>query len=289
MHQFSVEEAVPAREHGPPALSIDLGTLFRAKNPRLAQKIPAPVMRALELLIHQRELRQFVLATRDCSACEFTERALSFLNVTVESVGEEHLPGEPQLVFCANHPTGGVDGLAMMHLLCRRYGGLRVPANDLLQALPSLDEFLTPVDKHGSNWGRAASYSVMYEAPVPVLVFPAGRTGRLRAGALREYPWDKAFVKYARRGGRTIVPVHISGRNSAHFYAIWRIRRALKIGMNLEMLLLVDELFRQRGNTVRVSFGTPVDPGPATGPPGDRAIADRLRRQVERGLPVSTG
>ena len=240
-------------------------------------------MRALELAIHQRELRRFVATTQGCSGCEFAERGLSFLDLQVESVGDEHFPREPWAVFCANHPTGGVDGLAMMHLLCRRYGGLRVPANDLLLVLPSLGEFLAPVDKHGSNWGRVASYSVMYDAPVPILVFPAGRTGRIRGGALREYPWDKAFVKYARRGGRRIVPVHISGRNSTHFYAIHTLRRALGVDMNLEMLLLVDELFRQRGNTVRISFGRAVDPGPAAGPQGDRAIADRIRRQVERG------
>jgi hypothetical protein len=49
------------------------------------------------------------------------------------------------------------------------------------------------------------------------------------------------------------------------------------------MLLLVDELARRRGERVRVAIGTPVELGEARGPQHDRALAERLRRRVERG------
>ena len=266
------------------ALPLDVETLFLAKNPRLARRLPKTAVRVLELVIHQRKLVRFVRSARRCSGCEFVDRALAFLAVRVESSADEHLPLDGRAVFCANHPTGGIDGLAMMHLLCRRYGTMRVPANDLLLALAPVHELLAAVDKYGSNRARAASYDTMYASDAPVLVFPAGRTARYRGGRLREFEWDKSFVKQARRHHRPIVPVHVSGRNSRRFYAIWRLRRALGIGTNLEMLLLVDELFRRRGQTVRVRFGTPVDAGPARGPQADRAIARRIQRLVECGL-----
>lgn len=245
-------------------------------------------MRLVELAVHQRELHRFVNATRGCSGCEFVERALAFLEIRVRTRGEDRLPHDSVPVICANHPTGGADGLALMSILCRRYGALRVPANDLLLVLPPLRDFLAPVDKHGSNWRRAASYGAMYDSQLPILVFPAGRTSRFRAGVLREYEWDKAFIKQARRRNRAIVPAHVSGRNSAHFYALWRLRRALRIRPNLEMFLLVDELFRKRGTRVDLTFGRAVDPGPPRGPAGDRALARRIRREVERGLPGDT-
>ena len=280
--------AVEISAPSPPAAAasappLDVHALFHAKNPRLARRIPPYVMRVLELIIHQRELRRFVGRTRHCSGCEFVDAALSELKIEIEYEGIDRLPASANIVICANHPTGGIDGLVLMQLLCRRYGGLRLPANDLLLSLPGLADMVTPVDKYGSNARRVSAFEDMYRAAAPVLVFPAGLTARFRGGLLREYPWNKAFIKHARRAGRVVVPVHVSGRNSRRFYAIWRLRRALGIRLNLEMLLLVDELARRRGERVRVAIGTPVELGEARGPQHDRVLAERLRRRVERG------
>lgn len=278
MHELPDDAAVAAS--APP---LDVQALFRAKNPRLARRIPPSAMRVLELIIHQRELRGFIERTRQCSGCEFVDAALSELRIEIEYEGIDRLPPSAHIVICANHPTGGIDGLVLMQLLCRRYGGLTLPANDLLLSLPGLADLVTPVDKYGSNARRVTRFEDMYRSAVPVLVFPAGLTARFRGGVLREYPWNKAFIKHARRAGRVVVPAHISGRNSRRFYSIFRLRRALGIGVNLEMLLLVDELARRRGERVRVTIGTPVELGEARGPQHDQALAERLRRRVERG------
>ncbi|HKK48711.1 MAG TPA: 1-acyl-sn-glycerol-3-phosphate acyltransferase, partial [Alkalispirochaeta sp.] len=227
------------------AEDIDVATMLRTKNPGIAARLPMVAVRGLERVAHQRELRSFLREVDGCGGCEFVERALKWLGITVSVEGGENLPPSPRFVMCANHPTGGIDGLMLMQLLCRRYGSLRAPANDLLLGLTGLSELLIPINKHGSNRDRFAGLVEGYAAPWPILVFPAGRTARLRGGAvvdgaLREYPWNKAFVKLARRSNRTIIPVGVSGRNSAHFYGIWKLRRALGVNLNLEMLLLMD-------------------------------------------------
>lgn len=215
------------------------------------------------------------------SGCEFVDAVLDSLDICVEVTGVENLPDSPRIVVCANHPTGGIDGLIIMSLLCRRYGSVRVPANDLLLVLGGLGELLVPVDKHGSNAAHVRAYQAMYASEYPVLLFPAGRTARPLGGRLREFPWNKAFVKQARVSGRPIVPVRLSGRNSWRFYFLWRLRRALGIKAILEMFLLVDELLRQRGARRRMVIGAPQ---PAQlgllGPKGDRRRAESLRREV---------
>ena len=273
-----------------PAPAIDVRSLLAAKNARLARRLPRSAIRLLELLIHQRELRQFVKRTAGCSGCELVEAALAELEITIDSDAVDSdavagLPESPNIVVCANHPTGGVDGLVLMHLLCTRYGGLRLPANDLLLALPGFSEVIAPVDKYASNASRATVYAEMYRGEVPVLIFPAGRTARFYGGRLREYRWNKAFIKHARRRHRQLVPVHVSGRNSCHFYALWHLRRTLRIKPNLEMFLLVDELARRRGDRVWVRIGAPLDPSKARGPREDDQLAQRLRLRVERGRP----
>ena len=260
------------------AQQIDVVQMLRSKNPSVAAGLPAVVLRGLERIAHQRELRAFLREVAGCGGCDFVELALKWLAITVEVEGREHLPPSPRFVVCANHPTGGIDGLVLMQLLCRRYGGLLVPANDLLMGLTGLSELLVPINKYGSNHERFAHLVAAYESSQPILVFPAGLTARVRGGKLREYPWNKAFLKLARRSNRAVVPVGLSGRNSPRFYAIWKVRRALGIQLNLEMFLLMDELIRQRGSTRKIVIAPPMEPGSSR---DDRRLAQQLRRTVE--------
>lgn len=260
---------------------LDVSKLLASKNPVAARRLPRLAHRLLQSVAHQREINRFFASMEECSGCSFIERALQWLDVSVEAHGMENLPVPGGFVLCSNHPTGGIDGLVLMDLLCRRYGGLRVPANDLLSILPGFQELVVPVDKHGSNFRRFRLYEEAFRSPQPVLVFPAGQTARIRGGRLRDFPWNKAFIRQARKSGRVVVPVHLSGRNSYRFYLIWKLRRIFAISVNLEMLLLVDELFRLRGTEVKVVIGRPR-PVPERGTPGEDALlAEQLRREVD--------
>jgi putative hemolysin len=77
------------------------------------------------------------------------------------------------------------------------------------------------------------------------------------------------------------VPVHISGRNSALFYFIWRARTLLGIKPNLEMFLLVDELFKQRGTTIMLTIGQPLAPTVFDRSRTDAEWAEALRLHVQ--------
>ncbi len=260
---------------------IDVQALFHAKNPRVAARIPAIGYRYLRRIVHQQEINTFLSANTAPSGCAFVAQALQFLNLCTETRHADRLPADPRIVLCANHPTGGADGLCAMQLLCQRYGSLRVPANDLLMTLPGLREFIVPVDKYGSNAAQVRQYDTLFASEHPVLVFPAGRTARPGRGGLLDYPWSKTFIKKARAHNRAIVPLHIEGRNSAFFYTVWRLRSALRLSANLEMLYLVDELFKQRGRCVQLTVGPPlyVSGGDSC---SDHALAERIRLQVHR-------
>ena len=57
---------------------------------------------------------------------------------------------------------------------------------------------------------------------------------------------------------RDIVPVYFDGKNSNFFYNLARIRKALGIKMNYEMIYLPDEMFRSKHKTFRIHFGKPI-------------------------------
>ncbi|MFM8513936.1 MAG: glycerol acyltransferase, partial [Bacteroidota bacterium] len=78
------------------------------------------------------------------------------------------------------------------------------------------------------------------------------------AGIIRDLPWKKTAVSLARREKVPLVPVHISGQLSERFYRVASWRKILGIPWNLEMMLLVDELFRLRNTTLTITIGEAI-------------------------------
>ena len=262
---------------------VDVGRLLAERAPTIFRKLPPGAVALLRLLAHERLLNAGFAAAAGLSPLEFCDYVLRRLDVTVRVEHEEHLLAAERPVVCSNHPSGGLEGLALIATLCRGRGGCLAPANDLLRLIRPLDPIIVPVNRARPLRETAAAFERAFAADEPILVFPAGVTSRIYGGVLREYPWSSTFVTRARRHRRTILPVRASGRNSGHFYLIHRVRRVLGIGLNLEMMLLVDELLRRRGDTVTLSFSPPrsVPALSADTRDGDRRYAQALRREVE--------
>ena len=55
-----------------------------------------------------------------------------------------------------------------------------------------------------------------------------------------------------------IIPIYTEGRLSNWFYSLSNIRKRLGIKANIEMLYLADEMFKQRGRTIRYRIGKPI-------------------------------
>ena len=91
-----------------------------------------------------------------------------------------------------------------------------------------------------------------------ILYFPAGLCSRKQKDGICDLPWKSTFLKKAKEYGRDIVPVFFNGRNSAFFYRLAKLRKALGIKFNIEMMFLPDEMFRQRGNSFELYFGEPI-------------------------------
>lgn len=245
---------------------ISVLRLMEEKNPKLAARIPAVAFALLERVAHQREVNRYILQTWGLKPREALDWALETLGIScsfVEGSGTA-LPESGRITMVANHPHGGADALILLDLLTRTYGEAVVPANDLVQHVAPLAPFFAPINKHGSNREYYRRIDALFASDTPLLLFPAGRTGRpagrgIRGAPIVDFPWTGTFLKKSRRYGRTIVPVHIRGRNSTVFYTVARLRTLLKIRLNLEMLLLVDELMKQRGRIFEAIIGPPID------------------------------
>ena len=239
---------------------IDIDKILREKAPKQSKYIPKFVISYLKRIIHQEELNVFLRDSKDRVGVDFLQACLDFLDAKIVVKGEENLPKEGLCTLVSNHPLGGVDGVALGYVLGTFYKGkVKYMVNDLLMNLEPLRPIFVPVNKHGKQGAQAAqAHDAMYRSTDDIITFPAGLCSRLIEGQITDPPWRKTFVQKALRYGRPIVPVYIDGTNSRTFYRVARWRKRLRIGANLEMVLLPKEMFDQRGRHITIYIGAPI-------------------------------
>lgn len=268
-------------------IQIDIDAILRGRlSPRAARRLPRRLTSLLARVVRQDELNAILRAAFPADGSEFAAAALRELDVTVEVRGLDRLPGGRRYVFACNHPLGGLDGIAVIMALGRRYGddNVRVLVNDMLMNIRPMSRVFLPVNKYGAQ-GRKAARDIdeAYASDMQLCMFPAGLVSRIGSGGIRDLEWQKAFVVKALRHGRDIVPMHFEGLNTPRFYrtALWRKRLGLKF--NIEQALLPSELCRARGSRYVIRVGEPVTHAELTAmtqPPHNLSplqIAARLR------------
>lgn len=230
--------------------------------PKLLKKLPRFAVNFLKRRIHQDEMNECIMNADPYCGAGFFDEALKFVDIKYKVRGIENLDQDKKYVFACNHPLGGPEALIIGSIFYSIYGeGFKVPSNQLMMNLKPLAEFFTPVkvqSKTGQGRDIVGNIAAMFESDEQVVVFPAGLCARKIKGKVTEMPWKKMFVTQARKYQRDIVPVHISGSNSAKYHFFSWVSRVLGLRVNIAMIFLVDELFNKRGSEFTITIGKPI-------------------------------
>lgn len=239
--------------------TIDVEKVISNKNPKLLKWIPKFLVRKIKRIIHQDEINEIIYSFRDDQPIEFATDVLHRFGVNVSSVGIENLEQANRFLVASNHPLGGLDGMALLSQVGKKYPNVIFPVNDLLLFIPQFYGAFIPINKHGSNASNVAIFNENFASEKPILYFPAGLCSRKqKKGVIKDLEWKKTFISLAIRNKRDIVPTYIEGANSNFFYNLSRLRTKLKIKANVEMIYLPDEMFRQKGAHIKIIFTKPV-------------------------------
>jgi putative hemolysin len=114
------------------------------------------------------------------------------------------------------------------------------------------------------------------------MIFPAGLCSRKQNGLIRDTQWKHTFINKAIKYDRLILPVHFSGRNSNFFYNLANIRKFLRIKSNIEMLFLVNEMFKKYNEQMVITFGKPISPEVFDKSRSRLAWAEAVRQYIYR-------
>jgi len=259
---------------------VDIDKVVRQKSERLYQLTPGFVLNWLKRIAHQDEVNHILTIFQDLEGLAFIDAALGYMKLDVRYEGIMDWDPNGRYVFVANHPLGGMDGIAFMSVVGKYFPDLVFPVNDILLNVPNLRSLFIPVNKHGRNPELIKLLDDTFAGPRTLLYFPAGLVSRRRGGQIVDLEWKKTFVTKARQHNRDIVPVHITGQNTSFFYRLANIREALGIRFNIEMLFLVDEMAKQKGKSLTLRFGKPIPCAMFNRQTSDAQWAESIKRDV---------
>lgn len=196
---------------------------------------------------------------------DFVEGVLEHLAVryTVDQVERARIPQQGRLIIVANHPLGGLDSLALLHLVGSIRRDVRIVANDFLDAFDGLRELLLPLRILGGRPSPESLAAVRdaLASEQAVIVFPAGEVSRLGWRGIRDGRWRPGFMRFARESGAPVLPIRIEARNSALFYGLSTLYKPMGTA------LLPREVFSGRGLRMDLRIGLPrrIADGPDKG------------------------
>lgn len=240
--------------------TIDIAKVLADKNPKLARWIPRFMVRWVEKFVAADKHNEILALYGSCSPAGFLDGALGYIGVKYEIFGAENIPESGGVLFAANHPLGGVDGMILAAAINPIRAGVKLIVNDILLNVEPLRPIFVGVNKHGSQNSLGERLDALYASDSPIINFPAGFCSRLGShGKIEDIAWKKNFVPRCINSGRVVVPTYVKARNSKMFYKIERWRAKLGIKLNIGMLMLPREVFYQKGKTVQIYFGTPIE------------------------------
>jgi putative hemolysin len=240
---------------------IDVEKVLREKAATLYKILPRFAINWLKRKLHEDEINEGMIYLSQFYELEFNAEVLKYFNVTVEVHGVENLPKTGGVIIAANHPLGGMDGMALIKAIGDVRKDVRFIVNDILKNIKNYGEVFVGVNKVGGQSRNSLQMvEQIYATEAAILIFPAGLVSRKFSDGIRDLEWNKSFINKSIKYTRPIVPVFIEGKNSSFFYNFSRWRKRIGIKANIEMLFLPDEMFRQKGKTIKIHFGKAIEP-----------------------------
>lgn len=220
-----------------------------------------------------------------CRGLDFFDWALTSFDTALEIDPREveRIPATGPAVVVANHPFGGIEGIALGKILGARRDDVRILANYMLGRIPEIRDFFFLVDPFEgpdsvrNNLGAVRQALAWLAGGGVLAVFPAGEVAHYdpNLGRVADPPWNPVIAKIARRAKCPVVPIHFVGRNRVPFHLAGLVHPRLRTA------LLGRELLGRSGRPIEVRIGRPISPARISGFAGDDDAIRYLRERTD--------
>jgi len=193
---------------------------------------------------------------------EFVDKILETIGVSIEFDEQDlrNIPKTGAFIAIANHPYGGVEGLALVKLLCTVRPEAKVMVNFILKKIPNLSEFFVAVNpfenvQHSSSISGIKATLDLLRSGTPIGIFPAGEvsTFSLEKQEITDRLWHPVVGKLIARAKLPVVPIYFHGNNGVLFNILSFIHPTLRTAK------LPSEFLNKKGLKIKVRIGKPID------------------------------
>ena len=260
---------------------IDIKKVISDKNPKLLKRIPGFIVRYLQRILHEKDVNQFVHDHKDDSPIEFCLSVMKKFNIQVTVTGIENIPTEGGAILACNHPLGGMDAMALVTVLHEKRPDIKFIVNDVLLHLENLQPIFVGVNKYGANaTDSLKKVDETFQGDDLLCIFPAGLVSRKIKRKIRDLNWKKTFISRSKKYEKQIIPIYIDGKLSCFFYNLYKIRKMVGIKANIEMLYLVNELYKQHNKHIDIYIGKPIFAAQLDASKNHQEWADHIQNEV---------
>jgi putative hemolysin len=192
---------------------------------------------------------------------EFVDKILETIGVSIDFDEDDlkNIPKTGGFIAIANHPYGGVEGLALVKLLCTVRPEAKVMVNFILQKIPNLNEFFVAVNpfenvQHSSSISGLKATFDLLKSGTPIGIFPAGEvsTFSLDKQEITDRLWHPVVGKLIARAKVPVVPIYFHGNNGVLFNILSFIHPTLRTAK------LPSEFLNKQGLKIKVRIGKPI-------------------------------
>ena len=238
---------------------IDVEVALQEKIPDIYKKIPGVLIRLMEKVIRQADMNRMIHESSHLNGIPLVDWVLDQFGVNIVVKGKKLIPKKGRCIYPANHPIGGLDGLAIVSVVAKIHPLIKFVANDLLRVIKGFDSISLYIARFGQiNRRNAILINKTLASEAQLLVQPAGTVSKRNPVKIRDLAWNKFFIHKAIQYKRDVIPIHVQARNSRLFYNIASFRKIFRIKSNLEMFLLPREMFNKSGKTITITVGDTI-------------------------------
>lgn len=193
------------------------------------------------------------------------------------------IPRQGPLLIVSNHPFGAIEGIVAGSLLLKARTDVRILGNYLLKQIIGIRDYIIPVDPFESHGVTKTSFKGLKHCLKwlkdgnALVTFPAGEVASFQPAKWRvvEPTWTSHIGALARRANATVLPLYFPGRNSTLFMLMGLIHPRLRTSM------LVRELVKRTGDSLRVTAGRPMSWRYLNRYTSDKEVTEHLRLKTE--------
>jgi putative hemolysin len=180
------------------------------------------------------------------------------IKYVVDETNLKNIPEKGGCIFICNHPTGMLDGIVLIDLISRIRPDVKFLGNFLLGRMKVLEKFFIEVDPFDAKSthnikGIKAALKHVRDGNC-LAVFPAGEVSTVHGFRIQDKRWPQSMLKFIRKAHVPIIPMFMSGKNSAVFHILGFIHPFLRT------VQLVRQFNRKDNSVVKVAIGAPILP-----------------------------